>query len=85
MFSNRSSLLKPAAETSQTPRTPLDLLFTDVVMPRMDSRQLAGRLSAKHAAIKVLYCSGHAYDSLGQHGVLESGAHMLHKPFTPRS
>ena len=39
-------------------------------------------MSAKHAAIKVLYCSGYAYDSLGQHVVLESGAHILHKPFT---
>jgi CheY-like chemotaxis protein len=78
-------LLEQAAETSQTPRTTLDLLLTDVVMPRMDGRQLADNRSAKHAAIKVLYCSGYAYDSLGQHGVLESGAHILRKPFTPRS
>jgi CheY-like chemotaxis protein len=37
----------------------LDLVVTDLRMPRMDGRQLSAELSAKYPHIRVLFLSGH--------------------------
>jgi CheY-like chemotaxis protein len=61
----------------------IDLLLTDVVMPGMTGKELAERLSARHAELKVLYMSGYTADVIGRQGVLEPGTDFLAKPFTP--
>ena len=60
----------------------IDLLLTDVIMPGIGGHALAQRLSALLPGLKVLYMSGHTDSSIGQHGVLEAGISLLHKPFT---
>jgi CheY-like chemotaxis protein len=61
----------------------IDLLVTDVVMPRMSGRELAGRLAERLPRNKVLFVSGYAEDALGNHGVVEAGVSLLRKPITP--
>ena len=61
---------------------PIHLLLTDVVMPVMNGRVLAGRLAPRHPAMKVLYMSGYTDSFIAGHGVLEPGTHLLRKPFT---
>jgi PAS domain S-box-containing protein len=62
----------------------IDLLLTDVIMPKLSGAEMAKRLSEKHPRLKVLYMSGYTDESIVQHGVLEQGAAFLAKPFKPQ-
>jgi two-component system cell cycle sensor histidine kinase/response regulator CckA len=62
-------------------RGQLDLLVTDVVMPRLDGCELARRLSTERPGIRVLYMSGHGIDTATRRGMVE-GSTLLEKPFS---
>ncbi len=62
---------------------PIHLLVTDVVMPKMNGRALADRLTTLYGDLKVLFVSGYTDDAIVRHGVLEPGIMFLQKPFTP--
>ena len=61
----------------------VDLLVTDVVLPGINGRQLADRLSAAYPALKVLFVSGYAEDAIVNAGVLDPEINFLSKPFSP--
>lgn len=63
----------------------IDLLLTDVVMPRMGGRELAGILLEAQPSLKVLFMSGYTDDAVMHHGALEAGQGFLQKPFNPSS
>jgi signal transduction histidine kinase len=74
-----------ALELVERRREPIHLVLTDVVMPGMSGRALAGRLAAVAPEIRVMYMSGYTDDTLGRHGMLDSGTAFLEKPFTPQA
>ncbi len=70
-------------EIASRPDTTVEMLVTDVVMPNMTGKELAGKLAAIQPHAKVLYMSGYTENSVIHHGVLDDGIAFLPKPFTP--
>ncbi|BCS35354.1 hypothetical protein TBR22_A45810 [Luteitalea sp. TBR-22] len=61
----------------------IDLLLTDVIMPRMSGRDVATALQKLVPGIGVLFMSGYTQTAIVQNGALETGLQFLAKPFTP--
>lgn len=61
----------------------IDLLLTDVVMPRMNGFELSGHITSTHPETSVLFLSGYADDSNSVRAGLKTTRHaFLLKPFT---
>jgi signal transduction histidine kinase len=66
-------------------RKPIDLMLTDVVLPRISGIQLAHEVSRLRPEIRILFMSGHlAHGSLASRDLPE-GAPLLGKPFPPET
>ena len=61
----------------------IDIVVTDVVMPQLSGVDLVQRLKVVRPQLKVLYMSGYTDSTLMRHGIVESEANYLQKPFTP--
>jgi CheY-like chemotaxis protein len=59
-----------------------DLLLTDVVMPKMNGREVARRLRGRMPELHVVYTSGYAPEAALDGGRLDPGEFFLQKPFT---
>ena len=60
----------------------IDLLLTDVVMPKMSGPELARRLASSRPGVKVLCMSGYTDDAAFRHGLVDAGFAHLQKPLT---
>jgi CheY-like chemotaxis protein len=61
---------------------PVDLLITDVIMPDMNGKDLADRLSNTFPNLSILFMSGYTADVIAHHGVLDEHVAFIQKPFS---
>ena len=61
---------------------PIQLMITDVVMPKMSGARLAAELATPRPEMKVLFVSGYAEKTVLRHGQIDVAAHFLQKPFS---
>jgi PAS domain S-box-containing protein len=71
-----------AIELARKHRGEIDLLMTDVVMPKMNGRDLADRLRKLNLEFKTLFMSGYSMNVISHHRVLDQGVHFIQKPFS---
>ncbi|HDR04107.1 MAG TPA: PAS domain-containing sensor histidine kinase, partial [Candidatus Marinimicrobia bacterium] len=60
----------------------IDLLITDIVMPKMNGRELAKRLQAQRPGMKALFMSGYTSDIIAEKGFLDPDLAFIEKPFS---
>jgi len=71
-----------AIELAEQAQGSIDLLITDVVMPRMNGPELASLLVAAQPDLKVLFTSGYPSDQV-RHEIVAKRATFIHKPYLP--
>ena len=71
-----------ALAVSSASNESIDLLFTDVVLPKINGRALANLLIEQRPALRVLFTSGYTGQSIEKGNILEENCHFLPKPYT---
>ena len=60
----------------------IDLLFTDVVLPGQNGRELADQAAIIRPLLPVLFTTGYSRNAIVHHGRLDAGVNLISKPFT---
>jgi len=75
-----------AVNVWQGNKNEIALLLTDLVMPEnMNGRELAEKLCAERADLKVIFSSGYSADIVGKDFKLEPDLNYLQKPYQPQT
>jgi two-component system, cell cycle sensor histidine kinase and response regulator CckA len=74
-----------ALAVMQQEAAPVELITTDVVMPKMGGRELKEAIDAQFPGSRVLYVSGYTEDVLLRRGIQSDEVALLAKPYTPSS
>ncbi len=71
-----------ALDVSRSHEGPIDLVITDVVMPKMNAGELIERLEQERPDTPVLLMSGYLDDAIGRYGIEVQRNQLLDKPFS---
>lgn len=60
----------------------IDLVLTDLIMPRLNGQDMAHELSLRYPTVGVLFMSGYTEDNATHRDILQNGSIFLQKPFS---
>lgn len=72
-----------AIQIAENYTKPIHLLLTDVVMPKMNGRDLSVKVKQIHPETAILFMSGYDDEIIARHGILEDNVQFIGKPFSP--
>ncbi len=62
---------------------PADMVLLDVIMPKMNGREVYETLKKKYPSLRALFMSGYTDDIIGEKGMIDEGVELVMKPITP--
>jgi CheY-like chemotaxis protein len=71
-----------ALEIASNLQQKIDLLLTDVIMPKMNGKQLYHKIAIERKGIKVIFISGYTSDIIDENAGLNEKVNFIEKPFT---
>jgi CheY-like chemotaxis protein len=66
----------------QIPGMMIDLLLTDIIMPKMNGKELAYRIGLLSPGTKVMFCSAYPEKLASRNGMIDTRVPFLQKPVT---
>ena len=79
----KASSAEEAIAVGKDSRIQIDLLLTDVIMKKMNGKELAKALEPLQPGIDVLFMSGYTDNIIAQKGILKQGVNFIAKPLVP--
>lgn len=67
----------------QEQKESVDLLLTDLILPKMSGRKLSEELKKSWPSLRVLYMTGYSNETIARYGVNKSETLLILKPFSP--
>jgi CheY-like chemotaxis protein len=74
-----------AVKTLQEQAAQIDLVITDLVMPRMSGRELVAWIAEKYGEMRVVFTSGYTDDEIIRHAIEDAKVEYIQKPYTPKA
>ena len=72
-----------AIKIAKMQQNKINLIISDVVMPKLSGEKLSAQLKPLIPGLKVLFISGYTDEAITRSGILKKGLHFLQKPFSP--
>ena len=74
---------KEAIEICERHSAEINLMITDMVMPKMSGGELANLIADEHPSVKILFMSGYAKDGIDDQDMSNTNSVFVQKPLIP--